>query len=412
MGERKLWRSVLGVEGMVIEKVTYDETTEAVFARVRPRAHEQGRCSYCRHRCSSYDRGGGRRTWRCLDLGTTMVFLEADAPRVRCPVHGVVVASVPWARRGARFTRRFEDQLAWLVTHTDRTTVAELMRISWRTVGRVVERVADEAQSQRDLLNGLRRIGIDEISHRKGHRYLVVVVDHDSGRLVWASEDRTTATVRSFFEALGPKRCAQIEVVSADGAGWISGPVRDACPDAVLCLDPFHVAQWGSQALDTVRRQLWAELRGRGDKKAALTMQRSRFALWKAPENLTEKQAKKLATIQSTNRPLYRAYLLKEQLRLIVRTQGDARPLIDGWLAWAARSRLPAFVELGRRIRRHRTALEATLNGGLSNALVESVNTRLRLVHRLAFGFHSAQAFISLAMLKLGGLCPPLPGRS
>lgn len=142
-------------------------------------------------------------------------------------------------------TRVFEDQLCWLVTHTDRTTVSELMRVSWRTVGRIAERVVDEKRGERDLLDGLRRIGIDEMSHRKGHRYLIVVVDHDTGRLVWADEGRTAKTVSRFFELLGD-RGAQIEVVSADGAPWISDPVRAACPQAILCLDPFHVAQWAS----------------------------------------------------------------------------------------------------------------------------------------------------------------------
>ena len=94
---------------------------------------------------SGFDLGEGRRRWRALDFGTTLCFLEADAPRVRCRRHGVVVCAVPWARHGSRFTRPFEDQVAWLAVNTSKAAVAELMRVAWRTVGTILERVAAEA---------------------------------------------------------------------------------------------------------------------------------------------------------------------------------------------------------------------------------------------------------------------------
>ena len=155
-----------------------------------------------------FDLGEGRRRWRALDLGTTFAYLEADAPRVACTEHGVVVCAVPWARHSSRFTRAFEQQVAWLAVNTSGSAVAALMRIAWRSVGAICERVAAEAGREADLLAGLRRIGIDEITHRKGQRYLTVVVDHDSGRLVWAAPGRDKATVEAFFDALGRTRKA------------------------------------------------------------------------------------------------------------------------------------------------------------------------------------------------------------
>ena len=102
--------------------------------------------------------------------------------------------------------------------HTSKSAVAKLMRVAWRTVGQICERVATEAGREVDLLTGLKRIGIDEISHRKGHRYLTVVVDHDSGRLVWAGAGRDRATVLRFFDELGEERCEEVELVSCDMA--------------------------------------------------------------------------------------------------------------------------------------------------------------------------------------------------
>ena len=115
-----------------------------------------------------------------MDLGTTKVFLEADAPRVRCRTHGVTVAAVPWARHGAGHTRDFDDLAAWLAVRTSKSAVMELLRVAWRTVGSIVTRVNADIDATVDRLDGLRRIGIDEISYKRGHRYLIVVVDHDT----------------------------------------------------------------------------------------------------------------------------------------------------------------------------------------------------------------------------------------
>ena len=406
-----VWARVLGVAGTVIEGVDL-EPGGAVVLRVRPRREERRRCGVCGRRCRGYDAGEGIRRWRALDLGSTLAYVEADAPRVNCKHHGVVVARVPWARHGAGFTKSFEEQAAWLATHCSKSAVAELMRVAWRTVGRIITRVVVERERERDLLDGLKRIGIDEFSYRKGQRYLIVVVDHDSGRLVWAANGRDEKTLTRFFEALGKERCAQITHVSADAASWISNVVVKHCPNAVRCMDPFHVIAWATDALDQVRREVWNAARDRGQNAQAKDLKGARFALWKNPQDLTRNQQARLFWIQNTNRPLYRAYLLKEQLRQVFQLPfKDALDLLQKWIEWALRSRLPAFVDVASKIAEQIDAIIATLEHRLSNALVESVNTRIRLITRRSFGFHSPRPLIALAMLSLGGLCPPLPGR-
>lgn len=411
MRSRRVWARLLGLGGAVVEEINFGDEGEVVVA-VRPRWHELDRCGICRRRSPGFDLGGGRRRWRALDLGLARAFVEAAAPRVRCRDHGVVVCAVPWARHGSRFTRSMEDQIAWLAVHTSKAAVAELMRVTWRTVGAICERVMAEAGGRRDLLAGLERIGIDEISHRKGHRYLTIVVDHDTGRLVWAYPGRDRKTVERFLDALGEQRCSEIRLVSADMASWIAGPVRERCPNAVLCVDPFHVAQLAGDALDEIRREVWNQARRAGQAEHARELKGARFALWKNPENLTRRQRAKLSSVQQTNKPLYRAYLLKEQLREIYRVPAEhAIALLDAWLAWARRCRLEPFVKLAKTITEQRTGIVAAIEHGLSNARIEQANTRIRLITRRAFGFHSPDALIALAMLTLGGLCPPLPGR-
>ena len=405
----RVWAGLLGLQRAVVEGITTGSEGEVVVS-ARPSWRERDRCGVCRRRSPGYDLGEGRRRWRALDLGTTFAYVEADAPRVSCRRHGVVVCAVPWARHGSRFTRGFEDQVCWLACNCSKTAVAALMRVAWRSVGSVLERVCDEARREVDLLDGLRRIGIDEISHRKGQRYLTVVVDHHTGRLVWAAAGRDRKTVLAFFDALGEERCKQVELVSCDMASWISGPVAERCPQAVRCVDPFHVVQLATDALDEVRREVWNEARKQGNLELARELKGARFAVWKNPENLTDRQAIKLAEIQRTNARLYRAYLLKEQLRQIYRLPPkNAEKLLDGWLAWARRCRLPSFAKLARTITTQRDGILAAIKHGLSNARIEQINTQIRLIARQAFGFHSPRPLIALAMLKLAGLCPPLP---
>jgi transposase len=393
----------------VVEDVQIGVEGEIVVA-VRPGWRERDRCGLCRRRSPGFDMGEGRRRWRALDLGTTRAFVEAQAPRVTCRRHGVVVCAVPWARHDSRFTTAFEDQTAWLAVNCSKTAVAQLMRVAWRTVGGICERVAADAQREVDLLAGLRRIGIDEISHRKGQRYLTVVVDHDTGRLVWAAAGRDRKTVERFLDELGEERCAKLELVSADMAAWVAGPIAERCPQAELCLDPFHIVMLATDALDEIRREVWNEARRAGDVALARDLKGARFALWKNPENLTGRQRGKLSRVQHTNRRLYRAYLLKEQLRQIYRLPADAATrLLDQWVAWARRCRLAPFVKLAKTITAQRAGIVAAIEHGLSNARVEAINTQIRLITRRAFGFHSPDALIALAMLSLAGLCPPLP---
>jgi transposase len=409
----KVWAGVLGVErSIVIDGVEFDDETEVAVFAVRPRKGAKGRCGRCQRRCPGYDQGQGRRQWRGPDLGLYRTFLEADAPRVTCREHGVVVASVPWARHDARHTTVFEDTVAWMATRTSKSTLELLLRIAWRTVGAIVARVIADGVAARDPLEGLRRIGIDEISYKKGHRYITIVVDHDTGHLVWAAPGRDRKTLKAFFTALGESRCAAITHVSADAAQWIADEVTEHCPNAVRCADAFHIVAWAGDALDQVRRDTWNAARRGGMSVHARDLKGARYALWKNPENLTDRQQAKLAWVAKVNHQLFRAYLLKEQLREVFALKGQAgKALLDRWLSWARRCRIPAFVELAQRIVKHREAIDATLEHRLSNGLVESTNTKIRLLTRMAFGFKSPEAMIALAMLNLGGYCPPLPGR-
>jgi transposase len=260
-----------GVERTVVEEVYVHPVDSVKVVSVRPdrRWQRRPRCGVCRERAPLYDRGH-RRRWRSLDDGLLRVYFEACLPRVTCAEHGVVIAAVPWARHGAGHTIPFDETVAWFAPGASKKLISVLLRINWHTVGSILARVMAERDGQDgDRLTAVRRIGIDEVSFAKGQKYLTVVVDHDTGRLLYVVEGRSKKTVHGFFDLLGDDRSRALTHVSADGAEWIAAVVGERAPNAALCLDPFHVVKWAQDALDEVRRQVWNDARRAGMKALA-----------------------------------------------------------------------------------------------------------------------------------------------
>lgn len=414
MLSRRVLTRLLGVDALTVRVDALEVVDEAVVVWLRPRRHLQWRCPECGLRRPGYDPGRARR-WRALDFGRTKVFIAARIPRVSCPAHGVIVAEVPWARAGARHTRAFEQLAAWCAVEMSASAASRLLRCSWRTIGAMVTRVAADMRAGEDGLDGLRRIGMDEISYRRGHRYLFVVVDHDARRLVWAADKANQPSVHAFFDALGPERTAQLTHISADGAKWLADVITTRAPNAVVCADPFHVVRWAMDALDEVRRHTWNQVRvHRGPNKPAIGEGKkvwdAKWALWKNPDRHSDAERARLAYIAATHPRLHRAWALKEGLRTVFALSGPAAvSALDHWISWARRCRLPSFVKLAKRVTGYRSEIIATLIHGVNNALVESVNTKIRLITRRAFGFRNVDALIALAQLSLGGYRPNLP---
>ena len=197
-------------------------------------------CPHCefrsRHR---YDTREADSSWRHLDRGGRVCQVSVRRRRLRCPQHGVVVEGVPFARPGSGFTRDFEQMVAWLVTKTDKKTSGELMRVAWRTVGAIAQRVAaDELDPER--LSGLVEIGVDEISWKKHHHSLTLVSNHDTGKIVWGKAGKDAETLNAFFDEVGEEATETIEAVSMGLGPAFAKSVRTRAPRAVICFDPFY----------------------------------------------------------------------------------------------------------------------------------------------------------------------------
>jgi transposase len=315
---------------------------------------------------------------------------------------------VPWARAGSRYTRDFEDVVAWLAQQMAKKPIAGLMRIAWDSVGRIVARVVSEHLDQRRL-DGLIAIGVDEISYRRHHRYLTSVVDHEAGVIVWCSPGRNAETLQAFFDELGERK-QSIKAVSIDMSGGYEKAIRDSVPDAEICFDPFHVVRLAQRAVDQVRRDEW-NAHERSHTPQGKWIKGTRWSLLKAPAKQSIEQLALLHEVQQANKALYRGFLLKEELKVLYQLEDPslAPAHLDAWLAWASRSKLEPFVKLARTTRQHRAGILAAIRLGLTNGRLEGLNSRIRLISHRSFGFHSAAPLIALVYLCCAGITIQLP---
>ncbi len=397
---------LLNLPGTRVTDVSFTADGVAVCVALRRR---RAACSSCGQVCPAYDRK--TRRWRHLDLGASACFVECELRRVRCRDCGVRVEAVPFARAGARHTRDFEDVVAFLAQQMAKTPLAKLMRVAWSTVGAIVERVVGDHLDHRRLAR-LVQIGVDEISYRKGQRYLTCVADHESGNIVWSAPGRSAATLRAFFDLLGGRKDS-IEAVSIDMSGGYEKAIREHLPGAEICFDPFHVVQLATRAVDELRRAEWRD-KGKSKTAAGRWVKGARWSLLKAPDKQSSDQLFTLAQVGHANKRLYRGFLLKEELRMLYRLDdpADAPDHLDAWLSWASRSKLAPFVKLARTIRKHREGILAAVRLGLSNGRLEGLNSKIRLISHRSFGFHSPGPLIATIYLCCGGVEVGLPGRA
>jgi transposase len=396
---------VLELPGADVVSVEIGDREIVVGLKMRAR---RLRCP-CGYTTSARYDSRGRRRWRHVDAANRMLWLEAEIRRIDCPSCGVRTEEVPWARPRARHTRDFEAVVGWLTQRADKTTVAMLMRASWEAIDRIVARLVADDRSDDARLDGLFKLGVDEIRYKRGHTYLTIVADHDTGRVVWVAEGRTKAALASFFELLGPTRCELVQAVSMDMTPIYRAAAEEAVPNAVICLDQFHAMKWVNEALEHVYRV--TPRAGLDIEAGAKGWSRARTALRYGVEHLNDDQHAFINSLRRKRYGLFRAWELKEAYRDLYKIvdPADARSYLKAWCTRALRSRLRPFKALVKRIRRHFDGLIASVEWGISNSRLEGINAKIRLINNRAHGHRSAQSLANSIYLGLGGIHIQLP---
>jgi len=442
--------------GVWVRKVRFEPDRVIVEVALRRRRLVCPKCGFSTR--ARKDTRPEDSVWRHLDLGVWRLEVHCRRRRLWCPVHGARTEGVPFAPPGSEFTRDFECLVAWLATKADKSTIQRMLRVDWDTVGRIVKRVCD-AELDPGWLDDLFDVGVDEVSWKRQHKYLTLVVDHQRRQVVWGCEGSGQAAADEFFDQLDPPpehdepraasepaimvpfgpcptvpaghgipgawlegglelepalvaRAGLLRAVSMDMGPGYAKSVREHAPQAIICIDPYHVVQLANQALDEVRRAYWNELRRVGNQQAAKRFKDSRWSLLKKPEKLNDEQAATLARIKAAGGEVWRAYELKEAVRGIFQAGlllEDVEVLIGRLLSRLARSRLEPFVKLGKTIRKHRDGILAAIRLGINQGRTEALNNTVRLITRRAYGFHSAKAALALVLLTCGPITIHLP---
>lgn len=406
----ELFNRVLDLPGARVRQIELEEGDELclVVHLARPARRRMG-CSGCGQIVRAvHDRH--ERRWRHRDLWGVRCQVRAEVRRLRCPACGVRPERVPWARPGSRFTRPFEDTCAWLTRAAPHSVVAQMLRVSWPTVGRIVARVVAEARAGCDGLDGLRRIGVDEVSWNGHHSYLTMVVCHDSGRVVWIGRGDRRQALERFFDALGPQRASLIEAVSADLGPTYLAVIARRIPGALVCADPFHLVAAAQFALDRLRAAHWQRLR-REHPERGRWVKGARFALRRGPARRTDADRRIIAELASVNHELYRAHLWCDQLRASLRNRDPeaARAELEALATEAPALGHPRFTRMAGTLRDHRERILATIATGISNARLEAMNSTVNLLRHRARGFRRVENLIALIHLVCGRISVALP---
>ena len=342
------------------------------------------------------------RQWRHHDILRFQCFLSAKIREARCATHGRRVERVPWASSRSHHSHEFDRRVASLAQVADKSAATRMFRVTWRTVGRMVSRVV-QRHLPKNLFRNVTRISVDETSYKRGHRYLTIVTCLRRGIVIWIGEGKSAATLNKFFEEFGKTRCSKLQVVTMDMSEAYLNSVRAHAPKAEIVYDRFHVVQLLLNAVDEIRRDEVRKLEGADRQKIKGT----RFSLLRNPERYTSRDQMMIRSILRSNRRIARAWELRVDFEQLWDCEDEysARQFALRWTRSALLSRQAPLRRFAKTIRKH---LEGILgffrHGGLTNAVQEGMNNKIKLIIHRAFGFRSISALIAMIHLCCSGI--------
>jgi transposase len=349
------------------------------------------RCSACGS-ADVVSRGHVERRFRCLPIGTRPTFHVLPIPRVECRACGAVrQVDIGFADPRRSYTRRFERYVLELSRRMTIRDVAVHLGVGWDLVKDIQKRDLSR-RFAKPKLKHLRRIAIDEIAVAKGHRYLTLVMDLDSGAVVFVGDGKGAGALKPFWKRLRPSG-AKIEAVAMDMSAAYRGAVAAHLKKAVIVFDHFHVIKLFNDKLSDLRRSLYH--RAQADQKQVL--KGARWLLLKNPENLdTDKDEKRrLEEALALNMPLAAAYYLKEDLRRFWEQPGRrfATAFLNDWLKKAEASGVRMLQQMARTLAAHRSGLLAYYDAMITSGPLEGTNNKIKTMKRMAYGFRDPEFF-------------------
>jgi len=395
-------RQTLGIKSHVVKSVKATEEGLAVVLEVHRRRRLA--CSVCGTLGRVRDRLQ-MRSWKHVPLWGIPVRLSYAPARVSCKTCGKVkVEAIPWSEGKSRLSKGLIWLLASFCKLLAWEQVAQLFQVHWNTVASAVRQAVAYGLAHREW-GGVLYIGIDELSRQKGHVYVTNVYDLTQKRLLWSGEGRSQETLRAFFEEHGQTLQEGVKAVCCDMWQPYIDMVKEHLPEATLVFDKFHIMQHLLKAVDDVRREEARELK----KTNPELLKRTRYIWLKNPENLTDKQRARLGYLEGLNLRSNRAYLLKESFREFweYKSKGCATRFLKKWFWWATHSRLKPMRDFAWLLRNHEENILTYFDEQITNAAVEGMNNKAKVVSHRSYGFRTASTYITALYHCLGELPEP-----
>lgn len=398
-----------------------------LYIRAKLRKKDRLLCPKCHEKSPIHQKASKLKTWELGNFFGLRCVIVYKPNRIKCPKHGTKTEWIPWARHKSKFSRLLEDKIAVLFKYVSKSFLQEIYNIkNFNTITNIIERAFLDDIPKSLSKNKLIRIGIDETSYKKGHKYITIVVNHDTGEIVWVGVGKGRNTLDEFFESIPLRHRKRIEVVTADGAEWIASSVKKYCPNATLIMDSFHIMKWINEALNKIRIETWKEKarelkefkqRYHNEIKAKDTnilnlikdmedeiqlLKSSRYALMRNFEDLSEEDQLKVESIlKSGCTELIEAWTIKEKLHQLfsIRDADIATLLLNDIISSARKSSNIKLNNIAVKLDKRFDNIIASNIHGMNNGRIEGVNTKIKFVIRKAFGFSNISNLTQAIMI-------------
>jgi transposase len=402
MKDLDLFQAALGLgDEWFVEKTEFQPTEKRLDIYIDFKRGSKFPCPVCQTLCGAYD--AKEQVWQHLNFFQYKTYLHAFVPRVTCKEHGVKQINIPWARERSGFTLLFEAMIMALVDQMPVKDIADMVEVEDTRLWRIIEHYVNRDLERSDL-SAVRRVGVDETSSQKGHKYVSLFVDLDTKKVIFVAKGKDSSTVQAFKDHLikyggSPERITDF---SCDlSPAFISG-VESNFPRARITFDKFHVMKLLNAAVDETRRNEQVEEKD---------LKKTRYIWLKNPENLTKKQKEKLASLSSLKLKTGRAYRMKLVFQQIFSSEPvtfDRTEALQKWYQWAIRSRIAPIVEFAKTLKRHWEGITRWFVSKINNAILEGLNSLVQAAKARARGFRSIEYF-KLIIYRVAGKMGYLP---
>lgn len=403
MTARRLLAKLLRFKGLRVVDFGFEGGSNFVIT-VAP--HKNGcRCPECGRRGTIIRTMTEARCWRDIPVCGWTVWLQHCPREIWCPTHGRVVEEIPWAEAFARVSYRFEYAMLRYCQVMTQKAAAALLRVPASTLSDILHRTITRIRAGHRI-RGFKKLGVDEISYAKGHKYATLVYDLDRSCVVWVGPGKGRETIDVFFnEVLSTYQKEQIQWACCDMSESYIGAIKAHCHNATLVLDRFHIVKALNAAVDDVRKEQW-RLAGGDERKALKGL---RWILYRHSSTRSQEDAQALKALKTANNRIYRAWRLKDEFEQFwdYKAPWAANRFLKNWTTAALRSRLAPLRKFVMTIRQHFSGVLAFIDSRLTNAIAEGLNRIVKIVKNRASGFRTLDAFTDMIFLTVGDVDIP-----